>query len=313
MTKKKEPIRDFRFPDGTLVQITDGVLIAVGRDGAEFTKRKVDPAKSVGLKILRDDFSNFPIDDYYAGEQGIKTEAKDLARARLTTALRTVFTAAENVFGIKSKQYKQFGNAAITRLTDDELIRNSRNVVLTATRYLTQLTPEGITAMLLTDIDALIKTFDDAVDAQLTSVRERDIATADRIEKGNALYSALVKICNTGKDIWYEVNEAKYNDYVIYNTPTGEPEPTGKGSLIGNVTDGKGQPVEGATVTILNTELADVTDEDGDYSFEEVPVGKHSLQVTAEGYKVYTDELIEVFESQETRDDIDLTPEEPAP
>jgi hypothetical protein len=41
---------------------------------------------------------------------------------------------------------------------------------------------------------------------------------------GNVLYAELVKLCNTGKDIFYSLNEAKYNDYVIYNTPTGKVE-----------------------------------------------------------------------------------------
>jgi hypothetical protein len=313
MVKKKEPARDYRFTDGKLVQTTDGVIIAVARDVNEFTDRKIDPAKTVALKTLRDDFADYPIDDYYAGEQGIKTEAKNLARAQLMTPLRTVFTAAENVFGVKSKHYKQFGNAALTRFTDDDLIRNARNVVLTGTRYLHELEPEGITEAMMTEIDGLIKAFDDAVDAQLTAERERESASAERVEKGNALYAALVKICNTGKDIWYEVNESKYNDYVIYNTPTGEPELTGKGSLIGNVTDGSGQPVEGALVTILNTELTDETDAEGDYAFEAVPVGKYSMTVQAGGFQTYTDDVVEIFESQETENDIELTPEEPAP
>ncbi len=26
------------------------------------------------------------------------------------------------------------------------------------------------------------------------------------------------------KNIWYDNNEAKYNDYVIYNTSTGQPD-----------------------------------------------------------------------------------------
>jgi len=311
MSKKKDPTRDFNFPDGKLVQVTDGVIQAVERDVAEFTARKVDPQKLVDLRALRDDFSDFPIDDYYAAEQGIKTEAKDLDRARLTTPLRTVFTAAENVFGINSKQYKQFGDAALTRLTDDDLIRNARNIVRTATKYLTQLGPEGIKEAMLTEITALILTFDDAVDVQLATQRERDIATTERIEKGNALYSALVKTCNTGKDIWFEVNEAKYKSYVIYNTPSGEPEPTGFGSLIGTVTDGSGQPVEGAVVSILNTELTDETDAEGDYAFEKVPVGKQTEQVTAPGFKVYTDDVVEIFDGEETKNDIDLTPEEP--
>jgi hypothetical protein len=66
-------------------------------------------------------------------------------------------------------------------------------------------------------------------------------------------------------------------------------------------------------VTILNTELTDETDAEGDYAFESLPVGQHSLTVQAGGFQTYTDDVVEIFEGQETVNDIDLTPEEPAP
>ena len=33
----------------------------------------------------------------------------------------------------------------------------------------------------------------------------------------------MSKISEIGKEIWEGVNEAKYNDYLIYDTPTGQP------------------------------------------------------------------------------------------
>jgi hypothetical protein len=311
MTKKKEPVRTYRFTDGKLVQVFDGVMVAVDRDTALMAPRGYTPERCTALIAQRNLFADFPIDDYYAGEQGIKTEARDFARGSLITPLRTIFTAAENVYGTKSKHFRQFGNPALSRITDNDLIRRARNIVRTATLRLDDLKPEGITTAMLTQVTALIKTFDDSVDLQLKAGWDREDATAERVEMGNALYDEVVKICNTGKDIWYEVNEAKYKNYVIYNTPSGEPEPTGFGSLLGTVTDGSGQPVEGAIVTILNTELTEETDAEGDYAFEQVPVGKQSEQVTAPGFKVYTDDVVEIFDGEETRNDIDLEPEEP--
>jgi len=311
MTKKKESVRTYRFTDGKLVQVFDGVMVAVDRDTALMAPRGYTPERCAVLIAQRDEFADFPIDDYYAGEQGIKTEAKDFARGSLTTPLRTVLTAAENVYGARSKHYRQFGSQALSRLSDNDLIRRARNIVRTATLRLDDLKTEGITAAMLTQITALIKTLDDSVDLQLKAGWDRENATSERVEMGNDLYGELVKMCNTGKDIWYEVDEAKYKNYVIYNTPSGEPEPTGFGSLIGKVTDGSGQPVEGAVVAILNTELTDETDAEGDYAFEQVPVGTQSEQVTAPGFKVYTDDVVDIFDGEETRNDIDLEPEEP--
>lgn len=311
MTKKKEPKRLYHFTDGKLEQTTDSVLAAAETDKAVMEPRGVNLARRTAVKALRDDFSIFPADDYYAGEQTIATEAKDLARAQLTTAVRTVFTAAENVFGLKSKQYKQFGDPALTRLTDNDMVRNARNARRLAEKYSSSLEAEGITAAFLAELDKLIKALDDGIDEQKAAEREREIAKGERVDKGNLLYTEVVKICNTGKDVWAEVNEAKYKQYVIYNTPSGEPEETGFGSLSGTITNGSGQPVEGAIVAILNTELTDETDAEGDYAFESVPVGRHAMTVQAGGFALYTDDAVEIFDSQDTINDIDLTPEEP--
>ena len=47
----------------------------------------------------------------------------------------------------------------------------------------------------------------------------RDITTEKRIKALNALYKMVAKYTGIGKDIFYETNEAKYNDYVIYDSP----------------------------------------------------------------------------------------------
>lgn len=61
------------------------------------------------------------------------------------------------------------------------------------------------------------------IDEVAKGVSDRDIATENRIEALNALYALVMKYAGTGQDIFYEENEAKYNDYVIYDTPSGLP------------------------------------------------------------------------------------------
>ncbi len=58
-----------------------------------------------------------------------------------------------------------------------------------------------------------------AIDAQAKGISDRDVATEDRIEVLNTLYRILIKYAGIGQDIFYETDEAKYNDYVIYDTP----------------------------------------------------------------------------------------------
>jgi len=45
-----------------------------------------------------------------------------------------------------------------------------------------------------------------------------------RIEAGNALYAEMTKLAMVGKRIWLNVNESKYNDYVLYPNQGGAGE-----------------------------------------------------------------------------------------
>ncbi len=312
MSKIKPAQRDYNFNDSHLIQLADGTMILITRDEEFFILRGHTPAKSANLKLLRDEFAATKPDNYYLAIVAVKTEAKDIARTALTTALRTIFVAAENVFGAGSPMYDTFGSAALTKYTDEEIIRHSRLVVDTARENLTALADEGITEDMLVQTETLIVNLDKALDAQFTAQRERDIATAGRILKGNALYHVIVKVCNTGKDIWYETDESKYNDYVIYNTPSGQPELTGTGSIRGKITGPDGKPLAGVACKILNTTLTDESDEFGEYEMLEVPVGKHAMEFELPEYVKYVDEIVEVFENQETINDIEMVPvEEP--
>jgi hypothetical protein len=224
MGKKREAIREYRFTDAKLERKGGEVIQLIERDADEMEDRGINEERKNRLIELRESFAKFPTDQYYLGHQSIATENKDNARARLITLLRSVFNAAENVFGYGSSQYLQLGSGNLTKLTDDNLVRNTRNTVVIATKYLDDLRSEGLTDTKIAELISLNKTFDESIDELLTAKRNRDIATKDRIDKGNALYNEIVKICNTGKDIWYEKNESKYNDYVLYNTSSGERE-----------------------------------------------------------------------------------------
>lgn len=314
MSKIKPPWREYNFNDSHLIQLSDGTLILIDRDGAHFLKRGYTPAKIANLQQLRDTFAATKPDNYYLAIVAVKTELKDTARTALTTSLRTIFVAAENVYGAGSPMYNTFGSAALTKYTDEELFRNSQLVVDTARENLLALADEGITEDILVETEALILSFSKAVGEQLSAIRIRDVATTDRITKGNALYRAVVKACNTGKDIWYEKDESMYNDYVIYNTASGQPEPTGFGSVRGTVTDATGNKLEGVACTFVNAKITVETDEFGEYEYDKVPVGKDSMEFVYPGYVTYVDEVVEVFENQETINDVEMEKDEtPAP
>jgi hypothetical protein len=53
-------------------------------------------------------------------------------------------------------------------------------------------------------------------------IGDRDVMQEERVELANSIYAKLVSYTTTGRNIWSTTNVAKYNDYLVYNTSTGE-------------------------------------------------------------------------------------------
>lgn len=216
--KKKEVFRAYNMTDAQLVQTCDNLLHAADRDDAEMSVRGYSTTRRQQISVLRDDFSNFPPDTYFSSVRLEATENKNVSRERLEIKIRSILVMAANKFGVNTAKYKRFGGSDLSRQTDEQIIRSAKLVHLTATSLLNELASEGLTNTWLVELDTLRQELDDNLDQQKIAERERDIATEERVEKGNNLYSELTKLASVGKDIWYSLNESKYNDYVIYDT-----------------------------------------------------------------------------------------------
>jgi hypothetical protein len=87
---------------------------------------------------------------------------------------------------------------------------------------------------------------------------------------------------------------------------------TFRGTILGTVTDSSGAAVSGATVTVKNTGtglLRTVTsDDDGNYSTPELPIGTYSVSVEKSGFKTAVVNGISVEVSSERRADVVLQP-----
>lgn len=97
-----------------------------------------------------------------------------------------------------------------------------KRVVRVATNFLDALTTRGLTPIMLTAITNLSNDFENAIIDMKIEMGVRDILQEERVETANAIYNTLVSFTNTGQSIWTTSNVAKYNDYVIYNTTTGD-------------------------------------------------------------------------------------------
>lgn len=224
---KKNPVeREYQMTDGILKQKADEVIALIDRDTVEFADRGYSAAKKTEFVNARNAAENFVSDEQLEATKMNFTSLKDTSRTVLEKTMRMIFNMAENAFGAGTAKYREFGNPDISHQTDSDLVRTAKITSVTAQKYLSNLAGEGLTAAKITLLASNRTAFDLAIDEQAKGISDRDVATEDRVETFNVLYRLILKYANTGKDIFYETDEAKYNDYVIYDTPSGTaPEP----------------------------------------------------------------------------------------
>ena len=221
--KKSIVTRTYNLTDAVLKQKADEYLNLLDRDNTEFSARGYNAGKKTEFEKARKNVDTFPSDETLDAQKIGLTADKDAARSTLEKRMRTIFNMAANAFGTQSAIYRSFGNADISRMPDAELARTYKIMVTAATQNLNDLTDEGLSQQMIDDVSTQGVAFDDSIDEVARGISDRDVATEGRVETLNKLYALLVKYAGIGQDIFYEENEAKYNDYVIYDTPSGLP------------------------------------------------------------------------------------------
>ena len=220
--KKSEVTRLYKFSDATLVALGREKIAHMHRDIEVFTSFGITIAMVSDLErnIVR--FSNSITDIEALSEQTGVTENKINKAEQLRVAIRNVMVRVALKYGPDSAKYRKFGTAALAQLSDPELFITGKRVVRVGTEFLDDLTDQGLTTEMLTNISSLCYEFENLMLDLQVKISERDIIQEDRIEAGNAVYSTLVSYTTTGRAIWETSDVAKYNDYVIYDTVSGE-------------------------------------------------------------------------------------------
>jgi len=212
---KRETFRIYSITDARLVQLADGVADCVERDLAELAMYGITQATVDDLRAARNAFDDIAPDNYFNAQVSATTEKKNLLADELRLVTRGIMTRVENKFTAMSDEYLRFGTASLSRMNDLELHHCSLRVHKKATELLNELVSEGLTIAILDDLLQKATGFDATLANHFDAKRNRDIATTERISRGNTLYRFVVKLTNTGKDYWATRNEAKYNDYLL--------------------------------------------------------------------------------------------------
>jgi len=301
---KRVSTRDYRFSDADLIQITDDVYGSANRDLPTLANYGVNAAQLTSLLALRNAFSAQPTDEVLMGYIRIATFDKNITRVEVLKQIRQIAERAKIKYGAKAPAYKLFAVELLSKQRDAELVRVGERVVNVATELLDQLLTEGVTQGIVDALAAQVQLFDEEIDNKVSKVKQRDIAVDERIEAGNMLYAALVKIAAKGKLCWIDTSEAKYNDYVLTETRSHIGQVVEGTIGAGDVTNISVTGVSANTSLILTNTgtsglnfyfAADPTDETGPGVVTVAPGTTQTLSAVALGFVAVTFSRFNVF------------------
>lgn len=234
MGTKQLVVREYNFSDAELKKNADSIIGNVQRDAEQFAVRGVSDEKIAQVQAKVVGFGDIPTDVELLGAVSAATLNKDTVAENVRVNVRSVRTMAQNCHGAKSPLYRSFGFEGMDTLSDGQLYFLGKRVLREATAQMGTLAAEGLTDAVLGQLQISITDLDNCIQAKQLADKERDVQTQIRINAGNALYREIVRFCNTGKDIWASTDPARYNDYLIYSSPSAAPANAG-------INDGKGE------------------------------------------------------------------------
>ena len=212
----KELNRDYTMSDADLMMLASKLVMNMTRDAVEFLSRGVTALDITDLEALGNAFEVFPPDGVYVGELKDATTAKNDLRDTVTDEIQLISGFFEQKWGADSGKYTSLTIKGLHNATDSGFLLAARVVVDQATAYLADLTPVGLTQALIDTLETDAQSMEDAIVVVINKKELRDEKAHERTTNGNALYAFAAEYSKVGKLIWENVNEAKYNDYVIY-------------------------------------------------------------------------------------------------
>ena len=221
-------------------------------------------------------------------------ETRDNNARIVRVAKRDIMSRVSKVFPVNSGNYARFQTKRMNDFKDLDLVICAENIAIYAEKYFDELSAKGLTEDIITDLGDKKEDFRKSITAMHQAESEREGSTINRIVLTNSLYVDITEIFDYGKTYWASRNHAKDSDYVIYNTPSGNPELSGEVVIVrGNVLDSlTSQPViEGEVIFEYHVEPVTVGP-DGKWQCDNVPIECTQIWGTAPvhitNYKVIT-------------------------
>ncbi len=234
--KKKPEEPSFHLPLAEMLLMAETKLAFARRDQDAFAARGVTAEHITQIEDQINAISKLPSDEELEQNvHGLEQKKNDL-RAATTTLIQTALGKVNQVHHDESAEYRAFGARKLYDVGDPGFAMLCDQVSRVGQRELVDGEPDELEAYAaagLTPAEFIaIGAEGDEFRRLMVDIRiataEREVGTQKRLRLANPAYQALAKLSETGKAIFVSTDEARYNDYVIYDpAPAAEDQPAG--------------------------------------------------------------------------------------
>ncbi len=277
-----------------LEQLGDKIKNLITRDAAQLQTYNVGPATAAAIESATQALKDMPTDEELKADVSYATAKRDESAEQVKTKIREIIVRPRIIYGEHSAEYRSFSIKGMDDMSMDELCRCGRRVVRRCNFYFDELEEHGLTQAEIDALENLVETFDVLIDKKDDAAIERDIATSKRVGLGNTLYTLITEVCDYGKTYWVSREEAKYNNYVIYNTPSQKkPEPGEFGAAHGTLyVENTTTVPANAQIFFEGVEVPILVNTDGTWQFDQIPIMAKKIRAEAENCKNYEADCI---------------------
>jgi len=215
----KETNRNFKMSYGKLIDISLEKVAYAERDLEKFAAFGFTNDDLQSIKVMINEFSNTDHDDQLMARQVLISSSKKQVSAELKSKLSNLNVRIDLAYGRDNKEFvEHFTVRELSQLSIPNLLIEAKKIIRMVDEYREKLEQIGLSDEIINSINDLIATLEETSVNHKIAMANRDLSTAERHTVANELYYEIIDICKIGKAVWADVNEAYYNDYIIYDT-----------------------------------------------------------------------------------------------
>ncbi len=203
------------------------------RDIADLASRGITIAKLDAMADERAILIAIPSNKTEIESATKATADRDKKSGEIVLAIRIVRNIAKDAFGPKSATYKAFNVKSLSSLSATTLYMKCGNIVTRANTNLVAMEAKGLTPAMLTNITTLSEELLPLIAAAPVKKTDAILVTAERQTAANNVFDTTKEYCEIGKSCYMDVNKAKYNNYITYDTPSKVKDRKGKVAIYG--------------------------------------------------------------------------------